>query len=242
MLALFLAIGGGAFAAGTLVNGDRLIKKASLSGNRLRDHSITGTQVNVSALGKVPSAGTADSAGRATTADTANNANHATSADTAKNANHATTADTATNATNATNASHAGVAAYAATFPTTLPAGETLRGEWQLAGPNSSDVQGDGQSFVFTLPAAPSTHVIPAQPTANPDPADCPGTANSPQAASGQFCMYVAGLVNVSQVFPCSALQGVCVPIDRFGFFVSVGLTNNANPFYAAGTWAVTAN
>jgi hypothetical protein len=39
-----------------LVSGDKLIKKHSVSGNRLRNHAITGKQVNLNKLGKVPSA------------------------------------------------------------------------------------------------------------------------------------------------------------------------------------------
>jgi hypothetical protein len=59
--ALVVAITGTAVAA-SLVNGDSLIKKNSLSGNRLRNHSVTGKQINPSKLGKVPSATNADSA------------------------------------------------------------------------------------------------------------------------------------------------------------------------------------
>jgi hypothetical protein len=89
LLALVVALGGTAFAAVALVKGDKLIKKGSLSGNRLRKHTITGTQVNLSKLGKVPSATNADSATSAT------------------NAGHATNATNATNATDATDASFA---------------------------------------------------------------------------------------------------------------------------------------
>jgi hypothetical protein len=92
--ALVIAASGTAIAAGGLVNGDSLIMKQSLSGNRLRNHTITGTQVNVNKLGKVQSAKNAD---HATTAITANTAGSAT------NATNATNAVNAVNATNATN-------------------------------------------------------------------------------------------------------------------------------------------
>lgn len=62
LIALVFAMTGTAFAAGTLVNGDKLIKKSTLSGNRLRPHTVTGKQVDLSKLGKVPSAVRADSA------------------------------------------------------------------------------------------------------------------------------------------------------------------------------------
>lgn len=58
-VALFVALGGSAVAASTLMNGDRVIKTHSLSGDRLRNHTITGQQVKLSALGTVPSAKTA---------------------------------------------------------------------------------------------------------------------------------------------------------------------------------------
>ena len=65
----------------------------------------------------------------------------------------------------------------------------TLRGAWELSFPaGSSGGDGEGQSFVFTLASAPTSHVIPSA-GSNPDPTDCPGTATNPQAASGQFCL-----------------------------------------------------
>lgn len=90
LVALFIAASGTAIAASKLVKGDKLIAKNSLSGNRLRNHTLTGKQVNLRALGKVP---------------TAANADHATTAGTATSA---TNAVNAVNAVNATNATHAG--------------------------------------------------------------------------------------------------------------------------------------
>jgi hypothetical protein len=85
--ALAVALGGTASAAFGPFKGDTLIKKHSLSGNRLKKNTITGAQINLSRLGKVPSATKADTATSATTADTA------TSATTATNAVHATNSD-----------------------------------------------------------------------------------------------------------------------------------------------------
>lgn len=89
LIALVVAMSGTAVAASKLVSGDNMIKKGSLSGNRLRAHTLTGAQINMGLLGKVPSAAQADAA---------TNATHATSADAATNAIHATSADTATSA------------------------------------------------------------------------------------------------------------------------------------------------
>jgi hypothetical protein len=71
VIALVVALSGTAVAASKLVAGDKLIKVRSLSGNRLRDHTVTGKQVNAGTLGKVPSAKNAD---HATSANTAGNA------------------------------------------------------------------------------------------------------------------------------------------------------------------------
>src|SRR5437016_10127705 len=79
-VALFLALGGGAYAA-TQINGKSIkknstpgnrLKKKSVPGNRLKKNSVTGKQVKESSLGTVPSANTANSANTATTANTAN--------------------------------------------------------------------------------------------------------------------------------------------------------------------------
>jgi hypothetical protein len=73
MTALVVASTGTAIAAG-LANGDKLITKHSLSGNRLRNNTITGTQVNLNKLGKVLSATNADHATIALLAASATNA------------------------------------------------------------------------------------------------------------------------------------------------------------------------
>ncbi len=115
IIALVVAMSGTAIAASHLVNGDKLIKKHSLSGNRLRNHTLTGKQINLKKLGKVPSAKNAD---HATTADTATSAT---------SANSATSATNAVNATNATNATNAANLAGLNRFRTTIqPAGSSF--------------------------------------------------------------------------------------------------------------------
>ena len=51
VIALVVAASGTAVAASNEVSGDSLIKKNSLSGNRLRDHTLTGLQIKLSGLG-----------------------------------------------------------------------------------------------------------------------------------------------------------------------------------------------
>lgn len=69
VIALIVAMTGSAFAGPleTLINGSS-IKKHSIPGNRLINHTLTGQQINLSKLGAVPHAGTAASAAHATTA------------------------------------------------------------------------------------------------------------------------------------------------------------------------------
>ena len=79
-LALFLAVGGGAFAIAksTKINGAKL-KKRSVAGAKLKKHTITATEVNLNKLGTVPKAKAAETATTATTAGTAGTANVANS-------------------------------------------------------------------------------------------------------------------------------------------------------------------
>jgi hypothetical protein len=80
IVALVVAVSGTAVAASKLVSGDSLIKKNSLSGNRLRNGSVTAGKIKLSSLGTVPSASHATSADSATTATNATNAANATTA------------------------------------------------------------------------------------------------------------------------------------------------------------------
>jgi hypothetical protein len=87
LIALTVASSGTAIAASSAVDGDHVIKKDTLSGNRLRNHTLTGAQINVGKLGVVPHAALANVAATARSAMTAQNAAHATTADTATTAN-----------------------------------------------------------------------------------------------------------------------------------------------------------
>jgi len=98
-IAVFLVLGGAtAFAASSLGKntvGSKQIKKNAVTTAKIKNGAVTGAKVNVSTLGKVPSATTADTAKTATSADTAK------TADSAKTATSANSANTATNAENA---------------------------------------------------------------------------------------------------------------------------------------------
>jgi hypothetical protein len=107
-LALFVALGGSAYAAATIgpsnIQNDAVrsrhikngqVKNPDLAANsvgsgKVIDNSLTGADIKESTLGTVP------------------NATHADSATNATNAGHASSADSATNAADATNAANAG--------------------------------------------------------------------------------------------------------------------------------------
>lgn len=61
--AFAVAVSGTAIAAPYAFTGDKVIKVNSLSGNRLRDHSVTGQQVDLTQLGTLPNATNASSLG-----------------------------------------------------------------------------------------------------------------------------------------------------------------------------------
>ncbi len=65
VIALFVALGGAAYAA-SKING-KLIKPNSIPGNRLKKHTLTGSQINLAKLGTVPSASNASNASNANT-------------------------------------------------------------------------------------------------------------------------------------------------------------------------------
>lgn len=99
-LALIVALGGTAGAGpiaqlARAISGDKLIKKGSLSGNRLRSGTVTSKQIKLSALGTVPSAAQANSANFANSAALAGIAGSANTANTANSANNAATANNA---------------------------------------------------------------------------------------------------------------------------------------------------
>jgi hypothetical protein len=126
VLALFVALGGTAVAAFGPFKGDKIIKMHSLSGNRLKKRTVTGQQIKVSSLPKVPSATNAD------------NATHASSAD---NATHASSADNTGHASNADNATHATSADQLGGQPASSFEGKI---EWALVGSDGSVIQQSG--------------------------------------------------------------------------------------------------
>jgi hypothetical protein len=201
IIALVVALSGTAVAATKLVNGDKLIKKNSLSGSRLRNHSVTGRQINLSALGKVPSASEADSASHAASADTAT---------TATNASHATSADTAT---------------FATAAGTTLASGQTLKGMWAISSPAGSIAIDGAVAFAQTLKSAPTAQFV----SSGSAPPNCPGTASTPEAAAGYVCVYEYASSNITSLSICNL--GSCPASEPWGFQLDAATSSSGFAF-----------
>jgi hypothetical protein len=82
-LALFVALGGSAYAAGKLPKnsvGTKQLKAGSVTAPKIKNGTITGAKINLGSLGTVPSATSAASATHAATATNATNATNAANA------------------------------------------------------------------------------------------------------------------------------------------------------------------
>ena len=87
-VALFVALGGGAYAATQVPAnsvGTKQLRNNAVTGVKIKNGSISGAKIEASSLPTVPSATHANSADRAATASTADSANRAGSADQAGN-------------------------------------------------------------------------------------------------------------------------------------------------------------
>jgi len=126
-IAVVLAMGGATAVAATTLGknsvGTKQLKQSAVTGAKVLDGSLEGVDINLSTLGKVPSALVADSV---TAAQTAVNADHARTADTAGRAAQATTADSAINAGHAKTADEAARATRANTADTATDAEHAL--------------------------------------------------------------------------------------------------------------------
>jgi hypothetical protein len=115
-----------------------------------------------------------------------------------------------------------------------LPSGVTLRGLVTVGGAASDmlDHFHETASFSLSLPSAPQVELISGQPSAN-----CPGTADAPEAKPGFACVYTGSSHNATL-----GVLGGGVPAGarRFGIPLVVQ-AQQAGHFNLVATWAVTA-
>ena len=117
----------------------------------------------------------------------------------------------------------------------TLKSGQTLRGSFAVGGAGEElTVAIGGQSFQFPLTNTPVANVI--NPATAVTPA-CPGlgSGQAPGATAGNLCLYVTSATN---------LKTLTVPatgINRLGFGYEATAEDAKEAFSAYGQWAVTA-
>lgn len=113
----------------------------------------------------------------------------------------------------------------------TLPVGKTLKGHYHLElDGTKAGVLAQGYSYAFPLASAPNTHFIAQGST---PPAECPGTAEDPKAASGNLCVYEKNTSNSSMEFGFESNE------LGFALFMTKKEASNEN-FWSIGNWAVT--
>jgi len=133
----------------------------------------------------------------------------------------------------------AGPAGPAGPYPTSLPAGQTLRGTFavEFAASSVNQFGTSAVSFPIPLPSAPS--VVEIHSPGDPATAACPGSSGSPEAAAGAFCVYASSASNVG--FKCVAKTGAsysCGEVESLGTSVFIA-SSGAGRTSFVGTWAV---
>jgi hypothetical protein len=219
-IAVFLVLGGAAFAAAQLPKnsvGSKQLKKNAVTTAKIKNNAITtgkikngavsGAKINVASLGTVPNASHAGSADTANTANTAN---------TAKSATHADSASTTT-----------GISP--------LPSGHSESGFYAAGGGESSGGY-IAQGITFQQPLAapiPEDNVewLEEEETSS----NCPGPG---KAAPNHLCLYDN---EESEVDLCCIYDFAFndPAADKNGFIVYWSPTGSGS--YVSGEWTVTA-
>lgn len=114
---------------------------------------------------------------------------------------------------------------------TVLAPGETETGVWSLKGEGGTSTPMLNVSFPLRVVPAPSLMGNPAE-----DPVDCPGSAAHPEALPGWFCLYRAA--PYENIFR----DGTEYQEDATsGFILEFSVSTPGDPYFARGSWAVTA-
>ena len=248
-VALFIALGGAAIAAGLPRNsvGAHQLKRGAVTARALRRDAVTAAKlaprsVTAAKLG-LNAVGSGNLANGAVTS-TKLAANSVTSAAIANgvitNTKLSNELITKTKIANGA-VTLAKLGEEVSPLLGTLRTGQTLRGAFDLgaAGKESTFVH-SASSFQFPLsnsPAAPETNVLaPAQTTAA-----CPGITGgnqqTPQAAAGQLCVYITGTTGAT-------LKGLTfdpASVTRLGFGLRAQFQAEEKDSNVEGLWAVTA-
>jgi hypothetical protein len=251
-MALFLALGGVAVAAGLPRNsvGANQLKRNAVTAAKIRKQAVTSAKLAPKSVigGKLAenSVGPGNIGNGAVT--TAKLAANSVIASTIKNSvittnklnNEAvTTPKLANESVSTTKLGKGSVTAAKLSdeigpLVGTLKSGQTLRGMFML-GEEGGEIALAGQTFQFPLANAPAVNIIdPATATTAACPGLSGGNGQTPQAAGGQLCVYVTSKANLG------SLTAPGTALTRLGFGLE-GIASGAGSFSATGQWAVTA-
>jgi hypothetical protein len=211
-LALFVALGGTAVAAGTLITGKQ-IKNSSITGADVKNNSLTPRDFRGSVRGPRGLTGPAGPQGAAGAPGPQGPAGAPGPVGPKGDKGDQ------------------GIQGPAGPFPDgTLPPGKTVYGNWALTGhPNTNNWSMDNISYTYRMSAALTTHVI----TGAIVPPGCSGTATNPGAMPGHLCVFVLADLTMSD-------PGVHSN-TRTGAVIAASPAN-INGGYSYGTWAATSS
>lgn len=119
----------------------------------------------------------------------------------------------------------------------TLKSGQTLRGTFDLGGETKTARAGETfQSPLLNPPAAPETNILAADASSTACPGVKGGNAQTPEAAAGQLCVYVKATGGTDPKLGFDAGS-----VNRLGFGLTATFETPASANQVQGFWAVTA-
>jgi hypothetical protein len=252
-IALFIALGGAAVAAGLPRNsvGTRQLKKGAVTAAKLKKAAVTSGKLAPKAViaGKLgPNAVLPGNIGNgaitsaklgagSVIASTIKNKVVTTNKLSDKGVTTAKLGDEAVTSTTLANGSvtQAKLSKEFGALFNPLKSGQTLQGTFAVGGAGKElTVAIDGQTFQAPLTSTPAVNIINPSTSVN---GACTGlgSGQAPAAVAGNLCLYVTGGTN---------LKTLAVPaasINRFGFGLEATAEDKEKPFSAYGQWAVTA-
>jgi hypothetical protein len=208
LIALFVALGGTTYAAATSLPAN------SVGTPQLKNLAVTRTKIANAAV----TAAKIDTSGLIV-----------------PSALHAGTADSATSAMNTGQLGGVAATGYQRS---TLPSGQTERGEYSAWGPPGSDLSSSATFPIRLAAGLDSAHIHFIAKGGTP-PAECPGTHASPAAASGNLCIYETSSNESALGGIFATSSGTPATTDSYGFGIYFS-TSGSGTAWSYGAWAVT--
>jgi hypothetical protein len=229
MIALLAALGGTALAAAKLNGGqkkevEKIAKKFAGKPGTAGANGATGPAGPAGPTGAAGPAGAAGGAGESVTVTKINPKTAKCSEQGGSEFKVGAAVSTACNGTTG--------------FTSTLPSGKTETGTWQLTAvpPGAGFPLFTSISFPIPLAASVAAEFVETPTQAG----SCPGTFQAPQAAAGHLCVYPSSNTMAFTGFNNQeTFKGLSAA--KFGVLLSFSNEASAEPGFAYGSWAVTA-